>query len=342
VWTVAEAQQFLDHVRGGRLFALWRLLVVTGLRRGELCGLKWIDLDVVQGSLRICRQRVVEEPSGRVREKRPKSPNSVRTIVLDVQTLRTLEAERATACSPYMFTGRTGLPLQPDNLTDRFNKLAVAAGVRPLGPHQIRHLLVGSLLDRGFSLHEIAERLGHAAATLLRSYARVHAQRRADLADTPAALIADVAPGEWSQIPAQRAAGSLANFAYRELRVSAVQTQPSASSALGACTVEGRARPYGPPSGRIRDTVRVSEQASQGTKRQNECRRLGTSWGPHASPAAARPARECTSRTHESVRDVQKRVTTSPSWGSRGRRFESGQPDFIEMPVQLAFCIYSI
>jgi len=68
---------------------------------------------------------------------------------------------------------------RPDNVTDRFNELATAAGVRPIGPHQIRHMLVSSLLDRGYSPHEIAERLGHDPATLLRFYARVHGQRRA-------------------------------------------------------------------------------------------------------------------------------------------------------------------
>jgi len=63
-------------------------------------------------------------------------------------------------------------------------------GGAPIGPHQIRHLLVASLLDRGFSLHEIAERLGHDPATLQRFYARVHAERRAGLADIAATLTA--------------------------------------------------------------------------------------------------------------------------------------------------------
>ncbi len=44
VWTLTEARRFLDHVGGDRLYPLWRLLLVTGLRRGELCGLRWRDL----------------------------------------------------------------------------------------------------------------------------------------------------------------------------------------------------------------------------------------------------------------------------------------------------------
>jgi len=195
VWTFDEARRFLDHVRDDRLYPLWRLLLVTGLRRGELCGLKWIDLDSVLGTVRICRQLVVEEPASQVREKRPKSPNSVRTIVLDGETLALLAVVKAGSCSSYLFTGRTGLPLRPDNLTDRFNQLAGDAGVRAIGPHQIRHMLATGLLDSGYGLHEVAERLGHDPATLLRYYTRVHAGRRASAANSAAALVTLERPG---------------------------------------------------------------------------------------------------------------------------------------------------
>jgi integrase len=49
VWTLVEARRFLDHVQGDRLYPLWRLLLTTGLRRGELCGLMWQDLEQDQG-----------------------------------------------------------------------------------------------------------------------------------------------------------------------------------------------------------------------------------------------------------------------------------------------------
>ena len=95
----------------------------------------------------------------------------------------------AVAGSPYMFTGRTGRPLRPDNVTGRFNQLAAAAGVRPIGPHQIRHLLASSLLDGGYGIHEVAERLGHDPGTLMRYYSRVNAQRRRQATDHIAELM---------------------------------------------------------------------------------------------------------------------------------------------------------
>jgi integrase len=197
VWTLAEARCFLDYAAGDRLYPLWRLLLTTGLRRGELCGLMWRDLEPDLATLTVRRQRVVEEPTSRVREKPPKSHNGTRSLLLDAVTLRALidnrPRARAAQASGHMFTGRGGQPLRPDYVTGRFNQLAVAAGVRPIGPHQIRHLLASSLLNCGYGIPEIAERLGHDPATLMRYYSRVNAARRRQAADH---IVGLVAPGE--------------------------------------------------------------------------------------------------------------------------------------------------
>jgi integrase len=192
VWTLAEARRFGEYVRGDRLYPMWRLLLVTGLRRGELCGLRRGDLEPDQGTLKVCRQLVVEDPGSRVRVKPPKSHHGVRTLLLDPVTLKLLAEPSAVPgpASSYLFTGRTHRALRPDNLTGRFNQLAVAAGVRPLGPHQIRHLNASSLLDAGYGIHEVAERLGHDPATLMRYYTRVNAARRRQATDDIADLMA--------------------------------------------------------------------------------------------------------------------------------------------------------
>jgi len=65
VWSLAEARRFGDYVAGDRLYSMWRLLLVSGLRRGELCGLRCADLEPMQGTLRVRRQLVVEDPGSR-------------------------------------------------------------------------------------------------------------------------------------------------------------------------------------------------------------------------------------------------------------------------------------
>jgi integrase len=174
---------------------MWRLLLMTGLRRGELCGLQWPDLEPELSTLKVRRQRVVEGPTSRVRDKRPKSQKSTRTLFLDPETLKTLidskTATKASGRSRYMFTGRTGQPLRPDNLTDRFNQIARSAGVPPIGPHQVRHLLASIYFDAGYGAHEVAERLGHDAATLMRYYTRVSAPRRRQASEYIAQLMSE-------------------------------------------------------------------------------------------------------------------------------------------------------
>jgi integrase len=181
VWSLAEARRFGDHVVGDRLYPMWRLLLVTGLRRGELGGLRCGDLEPRQGTLTVRRQLVVEDPGSRVRVKPPKSHNGVRTLLLDPVA--------AGPASRYLFVGRTDRPIRPDNLTDRFNQLADAVKIRSIGPHQIPHLIASTLLDAGYGVHEVAERLGHDPATLMRYYTRVNATRRLQATDRIAELM---------------------------------------------------------------------------------------------------------------------------------------------------------
>ena len=143
----------------------------------------------LQGTLTVRRQLVVEDPGSRVRVKPPKSHNGVRTLLLDPATLDLLGPVAAGPASRYLFTGRTGQPIRPDNLTDRFNQLAEATKVRPIGPHQIRHRIASTLLDAGYGVHEVAERLGHDPATLMRYYTRVNATRRLQATDRIAELM---------------------------------------------------------------------------------------------------------------------------------------------------------
>jgi integrase len=149
VWTPAQTAVFLNSVRGDRLYPLWHLIALRGLRRGEAAGLRWRDIDLDSGTILICQQ--LQQYAGHLTLTRPKTPSSERAIALDRTTTTVLrrhyaaqQAEQAAAGSAwhdsgYAFTTCHGEPVAPDRLTKNFRELSFAAGLPPVRLHDLRH-----------------------------------------------------------------------------------------------------------------------------------------------------------------------------------------------------------
>ena len=90
-WTEADATRFLESVVDDRMYPLWRLVLATGMRRGELCGLRWQDVDLAAGVLTVASTRVVAE---RVVVGTPKTVAGARLVSLDSDTVRVLQGWR--------------------------------------------------------------------------------------------------------------------------------------------------------------------------------------------------------------------------------------------------------
>ncbi|MFN0090106.1 MAG: tyrosine-type recombinase/integrase [Acidimicrobiales bacterium] len=173
VWSRAEASAFLAAVGGDRLFAVWAVALATGLRRGELCALRWVDVDLEAGRLFV-RQAVTldgyEASIGR-----PKSRASIRTIGLDADTIAVLGAWRERQGTELDFVGAErglvftladGSMIHPQSLAVQFKRAVAAVGAVDIGLHGLRHTHATMLLDSGVPLKVVSERLGHSSITI--------------------------------------------------------------------------------------------------------------------------------------------------------------------------------
>lgn len=175
VWTPAQLAQFLASIGSHRLFAVFHLITMRGLRRGEACGLKWEDLDLEEGLAYLSRQ-IQEGPDGRLRACPLKTESSCRAVAMDPQTVTVLRAhhswqarwlsESGIETQGWVFTDEIGRPLSPDCLTRTFNRLAEESGLPPVRLHDLRHGAATLMLLAGDELKTIADQLGHSSVVL--------------------------------------------------------------------------------------------------------------------------------------------------------------------------------
>jgi integrase len=176
VWTTKQLVAFLDFVTDDRLFAMWWLIALRGLRRGEAAGLRWVNVDLDQKIIMVEQQRLAYGRT--VAEGPPKTAASRRTIALDRITVRALRehqrrqhAERLAAGDQwrdtgYVFTRTDGAPLHPDWLTRRFRRLVVDSGLPPVRLHDLRHGAASLAHAAGADLKTVQEQLGHTSIVL--------------------------------------------------------------------------------------------------------------------------------------------------------------------------------
>jgi len=192
-WTPDEAATFLDHLGDDGVGVLFRLALVTGMRRGEVLGLRWTHVSLTGGFLFVQVSRIAV--GGLVIEGPPKSRAGTRTVFLDPQTvtaLRHLKASQESNGHPsdgLLFTDTGGQPLSPWWVSRQFQRVIAMAGLPRIRFHDLRHTSATLGLASGESLKEVSSRLGHSDigitanvyADVLPETARASAARRAGL-----------------------------------------------------------------------------------------------------------------------------------------------------------------
>lgn len=172
MWTLEDWQKFSEGISGDRLAPLYRLAVDSGMRRGELCGLRWRDVDLDRGTITVSVALV--HVGNEVVETTPKTDAGTdRTVHLTDGTIAVLKAWRATqmkerlkagdawAGTDRVFTDALGNHLVPKSVYQHFVRKVAALGLPRMRFHDLRHLsaTIGGAV--GESPKEMSVRLGH-------------------------------------------------------------------------------------------------------------------------------------------------------------------------------------
>lgn len=193
--TADEARTFLTATQGHRLHALFELALRTGLRKGELLGLRWEDLDL-DASTASVRRTLQRTRTGGLITLPTKTVSSERRIALPAPCLLSLRAHRKQQAhekekaaagwvdSGHVFTRPDGYPIEPATLTRHFNALLRRARIRQIRFHDLRHSTATLLLEQGVELVVIKELLGHAHIGVTATvYAHVRLRLQRDAID---------------------------------------------------------------------------------------------------------------------------------------------------------------
>lgn len=171
-WDARQVNQFLEYSRshGDYCYPIWRLLFSTGLRRGELCGLRWNDIDLISGTVNVVQ--AIVEVNGRTEISTPKTKAGRRTIRIDVDTCVVLahlkNCQESAAehlggwTSDRVATHLDGRPMYPRSLLRTFQNMTKASGLPKTRLHDGRHAYVGLALSAGTPIHVVSGRVGHA------------------------------------------------------------------------------------------------------------------------------------------------------------------------------------
>ncbi len=191
VYTIEEVGEILKALETEpiNIKTLVEIAIFTGMRRGEIVGLKWGDIDFENQKIHVKRS-IYKTKEGKAQEKDPKSKYGIRTISIPEHLCKTLVAYRAQQDRhisflgdawknlDYVFTEEDGYVMNPQTPTKQFSHFLRRHGIRHLKFHGLRHTSATMLLANGCDIKTVSTRLGHADIDTTNIY--VHALESTD------------------------------------------------------------------------------------------------------------------------------------------------------------------
>ena len=179
---------FLREAKESGVYELYYLDLATGLRRGELLGLKWEDVDMDHGVIHVRRQ--VARVNGDVKEVPLKTKNSYRNISISKDAVDMLtEMEKHKTCE-YVFSSATGGPISPDSVRHMLHRVLKRAGLPAVRFHDLRHTFATLALQNGVDIKTVSGMLGHfSAGFTLDTYAHVTTAAQKEAANTMGSVL---------------------------------------------------------------------------------------------------------------------------------------------------------
>lgn len=175
-WEPQELNRFLFQVAEEELFPLFRLAAMTGMRRGEVCGIRWSDIDLEGAALVVRRQLLTVDHQMHFAD-RPKTDKGRRRIELDTETVAVLRRHRTTQSErrllvgagwtdlDLVFCGLAGEALHPESVAKVFERRVATSGLPRIRFHDLRHTHCAHLIAAGQDAKVVSTRLGHASVS---------------------------------------------------------------------------------------------------------------------------------------------------------------------------------
>ena len=184
-----QLASFLREAKESGVFELYYIELATGLRRGELLGLKWEDIDLAQGSLRV--QRQIARINGEVIGAPLKTKNAYRTLPLSADAVGVLQEQRKkSGNSPYVFPSPAGGPISPDSVLHMLHRVLKRAGLSKVRFHDLIHTFATLALQNGVDIKTVSGMLGHySAGFTLDTYTHVTTSAKKEAANTMGSIL---------------------------------------------------------------------------------------------------------------------------------------------------------